>query len=538
MNFHSPTNSYADDRYSLILQVEEGGNPHLTPYNDGKGWVTIGVDFNLADDAVRTLVLGKMGITNPLLINDLTNYLKDNKLTTSYSVIQSVLNSFMTQYTPGSTFQFANETQVKELFNGIDGNNGLVQTYENRVDKWASDKGLAVIPESKERLVLVSFSYNGVLGPSLAAAIKTDNRAEAWYEIRYGSNGDKLNGIAKRRYYESEVFGLTANSDSVSDAEAQNILQMYTRHRADILNYEATYSAQIDAANNDYHLSGTSLVESLDQMLDAARNYIISAEVTARGITHIIDGDVLVGQNTDYINSRRTWHKNDSLIGTDKHDLILGGDGDDTLEGGKGNDILVGGIGLDRYIWNAGDGTDTIIDEDKQGLIIINNGSPQNLFAAGAFVETAPGSGVWTQTMADGSILTLTHHSPWRLVTADGSEIILGNDWQDGDFGIHLQNVIMLPGLTPAQEIPGDLAPKDFDAQQPGVQMQTDALGNIITDPNVAEPGRADTLYGSAGSDRIAGLLGTDILDGKEDSLGRRPRQSDGRNRQRPVARW
>ena len=434
------------------------------------------------------------------------------------TTILNDLNGIMARHISGSTFQFANETQVKELFNGTDGNNGLVQTYENRVDKWASDKGLAVIPESKERLVLVSLSYNGVLGPSLAAAIKADNRAEAWYEIRYGSNGDNLPGLAKRHYYESEVFGLYDDTPgSVSDAEAESILQMYTRHRADILNYEATYSAQIDAANNDYQLSGTSLVETLDQMLDAARNNIISAEVTARGITHIIDGDVLVGQNTGYINSRRTWHKNDSLTGTDKNDLILGGDGDDTLEGGKGNDTLVGGIGLDRYIWNTGDGTDTIIDEDKQGLIIINNGSPQNLFAAGAFVETAPGSGVWTQTMADGSILTLTHHSPWRLVTADGSEIILGNDWQDGDFGIHLQNVIMLPGLTPAQEIPGDLAPKDFDTQQPGVQTLTDALGNIITDPNMAEPGRADSLYGSAGSDRIAGLLGTDILDGKED---------------------
>lgn len=49
MNFHSITNNYKDDRYSFILQVEENGAFHLAPYNDGKGWVTIGVGFNLAD---------------------------------------------------------------------------------------------------------------------------------------------------------------------------------------------------------------------------------------------------------------------------------------------------------------------------------------------------------------------------------------------------------------------------------------------------------------------------------------------------------
>ncbi len=49
MNFHSITNNYTGDRYSFILQVEENGAFHLAPYNDGKGWVTIGVGFNLAD---------------------------------------------------------------------------------------------------------------------------------------------------------------------------------------------------------------------------------------------------------------------------------------------------------------------------------------------------------------------------------------------------------------------------------------------------------------------------------------------------------
>jgi hypothetical protein len=75
MNFHPTTSTYKDDRYPFILLVEETGNVHLAPYNDGKNNVTIGVGFNLADDNVRNQVLEKMGITNVGLINKLAEYL-------------------------------------------------------------------------------------------------------------------------------------------------------------------------------------------------------------------------------------------------------------------------------------------------------------------------------------------------------------------------------------------------------------------------------------------------------------------------------
>jgi len=116
MNFHSTTNSYKDDRYSLILQVEEGGNPHLTAYNDGLGFVTIGVGFNLSDANVRDHVFTEIGITNTNLINQLTSYLTNNVgKTTSDSAIQTVLDGYMAQYMVGTTFSFANENQVKNV---------------------------------------------------------------------------------------------------------------------------------------------------------------------------------------------------------------------------------------------------------------------------------------------------------------------------------------------------------------------------------------------------------------------------------------
>ena len=52
----------------------------------------------------------------------------------------------------------------------------------------------------------------------------------------------------------------------------------------------------------------------------------------------------------------------DFLIGGAGRDVLNGGVGDDTLEGGGGNDVLTGGAGADQFVFNAGDGYDTVID--------------------------------------------------------------------------------------------------------------------------------------------------------------------------------
>lgn len=169
-NWNSAT--YFTQRYPFILAAEEGGNPNLTPYNDGKGWVTIGVGFNLSDATVRGKVLAKMGITDPQLIAKLTDYLKVQHKVTTTAQMRSQLNDIMSQYAPGTRFEFSSATPIKELFEGTDGTNGLANIYEDRVDAWATTNGLAVVPQSAERMVLLSLAYNGVLGPKLATAIK------------------------------------------------------------------------------------------------------------------------------------------------------------------------------------------------------------------------------------------------------------------------------------------------------------------------------------------------------------------------------
>jgi Ca2+-binding RTX toxin-like protein len=52
----------------------------------------------------------------------------------------------------------------------------------------------------------------------------------------------------------------------------------------------------------------------------------------------------------------------DTLSGMGGKDFLDGGNGADTLIGGTGNDTLRGGAGLDTFVFNAGDGSDKILD--------------------------------------------------------------------------------------------------------------------------------------------------------------------------------
>jgi Ca2+-binding RTX toxin-like protein len=57
---------------------------------------------------------------------------------------------------------------------------------------------------------------------------------------------------------------------------------------------------------------------------------------------------------------------NDTLTGGDGIDVLLGGDGNDLVNGGRGNDVAFLGAGNDTFVWNPGDGSDTV--EGQAGL--------------------------------------------------------------------------------------------------------------------------------------------------------------------------
>lgn len=79
-------------------------------------------------------------------------------------------------------------------------------------------------------------------------------------------------------------------------------------------------------------------------------------------------------------NSLSGGEANDVLIGHGGDDWLDGRGGNDVLIGGKGNDILYGGAGDDSYIYNLGDGLDTILDYGNHDKICFGNGiKPEDL---------------------------------------------------------------------------------------------------------------------------------------------------------------
>ena len=75
------------------------------------------------------------------------------------------------------------------------------------------------------------------------------------------------------------------------------------------------------------------------------------------------EGGTLSGFDTD-----------DVLSGSSGKDVLYGNSGNDVLEGKKGDDYLDGGRGDDTYVWNLGDGNDTIYDYYGRNMLELGEG--------------------------------------------------------------------------------------------------------------------------------------------------------------------
>ena len=101
----------------------------------------------------------------------------------------------------------------------------------------------------------------------------------------------------------------------------------------------------------------------------------------------------------------------------------------------------------------------------------------------------------------------ITRNSPLTATLPDGTQFVI-DDYQDGDFGINLQERQDAP--IAAREIYGDLLPiQVFD---PYAHNFYDDLGNLVVDPGIPMVGIQDNLWGSEGNDFISTGLGTDYV--------------------------
>lgn len=524
-------------------------------YDDGLGIPTIGYGYALivknkdGDWEIReTLVadLGAQDVGYPLnrsgfdsgdvdVLVSIADALNKNQI----SLAQDLIGQYSFQI-------ILDESQADALFQL---SLSRAQTaVESQLKRHLGDKRgaevFAALENTREFVALTSLAYNlpALIGENLTKALYDGNRAEAWYEIRYDSNKGSLDtnissvirGLAKRRYYESEIFGLYDNTDSVSVDEAGQAYRIFNAHRDKILAYEARFGVTPDgtagsegnmifAANRDFNTTilPTLAVQSLEAAftpaeqtlkdfiateagttpeIQAALNLISFVDIqtledaggklegnhrtdTAFGTGPARDDLLIGGASTDVLSGgdgRDVLYggaEADRLDGGAGNDYLIGGSGVDTLVGGKGDDILDGGAGNDIYVYNAGDGLDRIRDQGDNTLIF--NGTPIK-FAMG------DGSGTYQVTGTD---ISITHNSPLNVFDSQGNRVVFEN-WQEGDFGIRLFDMPVQNAASTQDNI--IYAQDKYDKYGPDVKINGNS-GN-------------DILYGTDGNDYLYGF--------------------------------
>ncbi|MBS4096265.1 MAG: putative Ig domain-containing protein [Sulfuricella sp.] len=178
------------------------------------------------------------------------------------------------------------------------------------------------------------------------------------------------------------------------------------------------------------------------------------------------------------------------LQGLGGDDRLYGSVLADTLEGGAGNDVLSGGAGSDTYLYNLGDGADTVIDQ--------SNGDT-NVLSFGAGITAA---GIKAVFEGD--------QGPLTLDLGNGDSIAIGSI---SDYAV--QTLQFSDGTT--------LSIDEFMAQAGGNAMRgTEAADSLLGTPfddrleglggndNLNARDGNDTLAGSTGDDYLAGGLGND----------------------------
>ncbi|ULA62144.1 MAG: Lysozyme (modular protein) [Nitrospira sp.] len=457
--------SYLSDRERLLKSRE---NPNLlsaslsskirlsqlNPIFDGKDSLAIGYGFDLLVHS-NAEILGLLHSANLTDVDfgwaTASQKAHDLNLLDVYRQSRDGLSVQEWRNREGKLFMhFSSEPNATKLLTT------LAAEAEDKLTQVFFSRGFQIL-DSNERLALVSMVYNGGLGmfgslqtSKLLDALQAGNRARAWYEIRYSTNAEakSLNpqklrvapGIANRRYEESNLLGLyEGNGQPLTDAEARNAVAVLNSHQRAIAAYEGRFPP---------------LGVPIKQQILPAVQFLIASL-----------GDP---SNQDVLVASGPLGNGDAIQGTDVSELLLGDIGHDILIGGGGDDVLRGDQGKDVYVYNSDDGEDTILDTDRQGLVIFDH----HLLQGGLKKQS---EGVYTSL--DGQV---TYQRSGSDLVVNGTLTI--KEWQEGQFGIRLKE------LPDDPEEPGlGGGGRDYKRIDHYIQVGVDAEGQPIMVPVFVE---------------------------------------------------
>ena len=345
--------------------------------------------------------------------------------------------------------------------------------------------------------------YGGAGNDTLDGGTGNDNIfGENGDDILIGGEGNDylIGGNGADTYIFNPGFGNDAidNSDDNASANEPDIIQfgegiLASKTTLGRQGYDLIITVSYDPDENGTTRPNDSIriYSYFDQQgtSSATVNSIVFADGTTWDYEYVRDhwnsipdangGETLEGNNEN--NTINGTNYNDILIGNEGNDTINAGNGNDRLLGGTGNDTLNGGSGDDTYLWNWGDGMDTISDTGNHDKISFGDGITYSDLK-------------FRQEGGNLRITVKNNENQGMLINGFFSSLdykIEDLYFQDGSI-VHLS------------EIPLTLH-----------QLNTDETINLT--------GNGDTVYANGGDDRVNGEQGNDTIfggDGNDNIYG------------------
>ncbi|MBQ6297215.1 MAG: hypothetical protein IJK81_05930 [Selenomonadaceae bacterium] len=205
-----------------------------------------------------------------------------------------------------------------------------------------------------------------------------------------GYNGDKYVAIGTNASKSTVQTG--GGNDTVSN-KAKGALIDSKGGKDQIVNTGANVTIDSGASNDTITNSGAGVLisggDGADSIISSGANVTING---GKGNDFIsAGGDSMIsvpGSNgADFLVTHKPY-EDSSIDGGAGDDTIIGGYGSDTIIGGKGNDSLAGNDGADIFIYNLGDGNDTITDYATEDRISIASGTAVTSTSGNNFILT------------------------------------------------------------------------------------------------------------------------------------------------------
>ncbi|WP_422376203.1 DUF4214 domain-containing protein [Roseibium sp.] len=373
--------------------------------------------------------------------------------------------------------------------------------------------------DGSEIEVLVKHAQHGQLNlDSLATALL----GSAEYSARYGALTDT--GFVARAY--QNTFGREPTVEELGDHLAA--LKAGTSKGA--LLAELSESAEHIVVGNGHGETNNHDVFLIDVVKED--DHHVSLGISGLDLNTSKDSALVGTASSQTLNIG----SHDAVFGLAGNDTLNGSSGNDILVGGTGNDRLNGGAGNDTYVYNRGDGHDTINDgsspsggdvlrfgagielEDLRFYHVSRNEVRLEFFAESqAEANSASAQGLAPLT---GSITihnwndATTRPIDW-LVFEDGSQVWIGGIRNFGGSGVDYNLYYRLSDGADTFTSTGR-APDAHTGHQGSSDIIVGANGNDILHGKEGH----DHLIGGGGTDNVYGGDGNDILEGGASASG------------------